>query len=63
MPNPVLARDTFARALPAHAEAPMTLAGAIGKTGLLMVICAAASVSVWLTAATLGPSLGTAILG
>jgi uncharacterized YccA/Bax inhibitor family protein len=63
MPNPVLARDTFARALPAQAEAPMTLAGAIGKTGLLMVICAAASVSVWLTAATLGPSLGTAILG
>jgi uncharacterized YccA/Bax inhibitor family protein len=63
MANPVLARDTFARALPAQGEASMTLAGAIGKTGLLMVICAAASVSVWLTAGVLGPSLGTAILG
>lgn len=63
MPNPVLARDTFAQAQPAQGVAPMTLAGAIGKTGLLMVICAAASVSVWLTAGTLGPSLGTAILG
>lgn len=63
MPNPVLARDTFARALPAPAEAQMTLAGAIGKTGLLMVVCAAASVAVWLTAATLGPALGTAIIG
>ena len=63
MANPVLARDTFARALPAQGEAPMTLAGAIGKTGLLMVVCAGAAVSVWLTAAALGPSLGAAIIG
>lgn len=63
MPNPVLARDTFARALPAPTEARMTLAGAMGKTGLLMVVCSAASVAVWLTAATLGPALGTAIIG
>ena len=41
----------------------MTLAGAIGKTGILMAVCAASAVAVWMRAAALGPALGAAITG
>ena len=61
--NPVLARDTFAYAQPAVGEEHMTLAGAIGKTGILMAVCAASAIAVWMRAAALGPALGAAITG
>ncbi len=63
MANPVLSRDTFAKVYAGASESRMTLAGAVAKTGILMGVCAASAVAVWLTAATLGPSLPSAILG
>jgi uncharacterized YccA/Bax inhibitor family protein len=63
MANPVLSRDTFADAYAGASESRMTLAGAVTKTGILMAVCTASAVAVWLTSATLGPALPTAILG
>ncbi|HET7600846.1 MAG TPA: Bax inhibitor-1/YccA family protein [Gemmatimonadales bacterium] len=63
MANPVLARDTFVGARAIASEDRMTLAGAVTKTGVLMAVCAASALAVWVTAAALGPSLPTAIMG
>jgi uncharacterized YccA/Bax inhibitor family protein len=63
MANPVLTRDTFLEARADAAEARMTLTGAVTKTGILIGVCAASAAAVWLSSATLGPSLPSAIIG
>jgi uncharacterized YccA/Bax inhibitor family protein len=59
--NPVLSRAGFADAHAAANETPMTLAGTISKTAMLMVLCAFAAGGVWATSSTIGPSIGTAL--
>ncbi len=61
MANPVLSRASFADARALPAEGRMTLAGAIGKTGVLMLLCALSAVGIWLSTDTIGPSMPTAI--
>jgi uncharacterized YccA/Bax inhibitor family protein len=63
MANPVLSRDSFVDARAAASESRMTLAGAATKTGILMGVCAASAAAVWVTSASLGPALPSAIIG
>jgi uncharacterized YccA/Bax inhibitor family protein len=60
--NPFLARAGFADAAPIPAEGRMTLAGAVSKTGILMALCAASAIGIWVTSSSLGPSTSTAII-
>jgi uncharacterized YccA/Bax inhibitor family protein len=62
MSNPVLARAAFANAGTTPAEGRMTLAGAVTKTGALMVLCAIAAAGIWVTSTSLGPSMPVAIM-
>lgn len=61
MANPVLTRTAFTDATATPAEGQMTLAGAVTKTGALMVLCAISAAGIWVTSTSLGPSMPTAI--
>lgn len=62
MANPFLARTAFTDATATPAEGRMTLAGAVTKTGALMVLCAVSAAGIWVTSTSVGPSMPTAII-
>jgi uncharacterized YccA/Bax inhibitor family protein len=62
MANPFLARTAFTDAIASPAEGRMTLAGAVTKTGALMLLCAISAAGIWVTSGSLGPSMPTAIM-
>lgn len=61
MANPVLSRADFVDAAALPASERMTLGGTVTKTGVLMLLCAVSAAGIWMTSATIGPSISTAI--